>query len=64
MAKYYVYNSLRGKPKHIHTSYEDALAEAKRLASKEDLVFEVLKIESFVLVEKNIKVINEDDNES
>lgn len=62
MAKYYVYSNLKGKPYYIHTSYEEALAEAKRLAMKENLVFEVLKIKSSVVPEMTISVIEEKDH--
>lgn len=62
MAKYYVYNNSKGKPYHIHTSYEEALAEAKRLALKENLVFEVLQIKSFVVPELSVSVIEEKDH--
>lgn len=54
MTRYYVYNKDRGKPKHAHNNYDDALREAERLAHKEDVDIEVLKVVAKVSVEKKI----------
>lgn len=54
MTRYYVYNKDRGKPKYTHNNYDDALREAERLARKEDVDIEVLKVFAKVSVEKKV----------
>jgi hypothetical protein len=56
MNKYYVYNKDRGKPKYPHSSYAEALKEAERLAEKEGVFFEVLKVVAKVEIEKRLRV--------
>ena len=56
MDKYYVYNKLNGKPKYIHTDFNDALEEAKRIATKECEKIEILKIVGEVECIKTLKV--------
>lgn len=56
MTKYYVFNPNRSKPTVSYDNYDDALKEAERLAEKEDVFFEVLKVVGLVEVERKIKV--------
>lgn len=56
MNKYYVFNSNRSQPTYVHDTYEEALKEAQRLAQKEGVFFEVLKVVAEVEIEKRLRV--------